>query len=100
MSGLGREMLEGITALIAAAVLFYVSYWLFAKREAARWISYLRSKAGTGQAAFTLFGVSFLAVYREAFETILFYQPLLAQPSTGAAARVGALVGALLLVAL
>src|SRR5439155_15148590 len=41
-----------------------------------------------------------LAVYREAFETILFYQPLVAQPQTGAAAGVGALVGAGLLVAL
>jgi high-affinity iron transporter len=100
MSGLGREMLEGITALIAAAVLFYVSYWLFAKREAARWITYLREKAGSGQAAFSLFGISFLAVYREAFETILFYQPILAQPGSKTPAAVGALVGAALLVLL
>jgi high-affinity iron transporter len=99
MSGLGREMLEGIAALLASAVLFYVSYWLFARREAARWMTYLRSKAGSG-AALSLFGISFLAVYREAFETILFYQPLIAQARTGAAAAIGALVGAALLVAL
>jgi high-affinity iron transporter len=100
LSGVGREMLEGIAALLAAAVLFYVSYWLFAKREAARWMAYLRSKAGGGQAAFSLFGISFLAVYREAFETILFYQPLMAEPGAGTAAAAGAVVGAALLAAL
>jgi high-affinity iron transporter len=97
LSGLRREMLEGITALIAAAVLFYVSYWLFAKREAARWMAYLRTRAGAGNAALSLFGISFLAVYREAFETILFFQPIIAQPGARAAAAVGALAGAALL---
>ncbi len=97
LSGVGREMLEGIAALLAAAVLFYVSYWLFAKRQAARWMTYLRSKAQAGQDGLSLFGISFLAVYREAFETILFYQPLVAQPGTKGATAVGALVGGALL---
>ncbi len=100
MSGLGRELLEGIAALLAAAVLFYVSYWLFARREAARWMNYLRTKVGSGEAAFSLFGISFLAVYREAFETILFYQPLIAEPGSGLPAGLGALLGTALLVAL
>jgi high-affinity iron transporter len=100
MSGLGRETLEGAAALLAAAVLFYVSYWLFAKREAARWMGYLRAKAGSGQAAFSLFGISFLAVYREAFETILFYQPIIARPGAAAPAGLGAVIGAALLVGL
>jgi high-affinity iron transporter len=100
MSGLGRETLEGVAALLAAAVLFYVSYWLFAKREAARWMNYLRAKAGSGQAAFSLFGISFLAVYREAFETILFYQPIMARPGAATAAGLGAIIGAALLIAL
>ncbi len=99
MSGVGRELLEGISALLAAAVLFYVSYWLFAKREAARWVTYLRSKASSSGAAFSLFGISFLAVYREAFETVLFYQALIAQPGSAYAAGVGAALGAALLVA-
>jgi high-affinity iron transporter len=100
MSGLGRETLEGASALLAAVVLFYVSYWLFAKREAARWISYLKSKANTGQAAASLFGISFLAVYREGFETIIFYQALVAEPDSAPAAGVGALAGVALLVCL
>jgi high-affinity iron transporter len=73
-------------------VLFYVSYWLFAQRESARWLSYLRVKASTS-ATFSLFGIAFLAVYREAFETVIFYQALLAQPGSASAAGVGAVLG-------
>ena len=97
MSGLGRETLEGAAALLAAFVLFYVSYWLFAKREAARWVTYLRTKARMQDAAISLFGISFLAVYREGFETVIFYQALVAQPGSGPAAGLGAAVGVALL---
>jgi high-affinity iron transporter len=99
MSGLRRELIEGLSALLASTVLFYVSYWLFAKREAARWVSYLRLKAGSG-ATFSLFGIAFLAVYREAFETVIFYQALIAQPGSSAAAGLGALLGVALLFAI
>jgi high-affinity iron transporter len=100
MSGLGRETLEGMSALLAAVVLFYVSYWLFAKRESARWIGYLKSRASAGRAALSLFGIAFLAVYREAFETVIFYQALISDPGSSAPAGAGALVGLALLVAL
>jgi high-affinity iron transporter len=93
MSGMRRETLEGASALLAASVLFYVSYWLFAKRETARWIAYLKSRAASRGAAASLLGISFLAVYREAFETVIFYQALLAMPGSGPAAAAGALVG-------
>lgn len=80
--GAGREALEGITMLIAAAVLFYVSYWLFAKREAARWQHYIRGqidRALSRGSLFTLGFAAFLAVYREGAETVLFYQALAGQ---------------------
>ena len=92
VSGLSRELIEGASALLASTVLFYVSYWLFAKREAARWVAYLRVKASSG-ATLSLFGIAFLAVYREAFETVIFYQALMAQPGSTAAAGAGALLG-------
>jgi high-affinity iron transporter len=92
ISGMSRELIEGASALLAATVLFYVSYWLFAKREAARWVSYLRVKASSG-ATLSLFGIAFLAVYREAFETVIFYQALIAQPGSTSAAGVGAVLG-------
>ncbi|HEV8303635.1 MAG TPA: cytochrome c/FTR1 family iron permease [Gemmatimonadales bacterium] len=74
-----REVIEGFTMLLAAAVLFYVSYWLLSKIEAAKWTAFVRSKmesalsSGSGLA---LTAVAFLAVYREGFETILFYKAL------------------------
>lgn len=74
-----REIIEGGTMLLAAAVLFYVSYWLLSKIEAAKWTAFVRGKmqsalsSGSGMA---LTAVAFLAVYREGFETILFYKAL------------------------
>jgi high-affinity iron transporter len=75
-----REIIEGVTMLIAVAVLFSVSYWLVSKVEAARWQQFIREKVtaalehGGGK---TLVFVAFLAVYREGAETALFYQALL-----------------------
>jgi high-affinity iron transporter len=89
-----------MSALLAAVVLFYVSYWLFAKREAARWIAFLKTKASSGRAAASLFGISFLAVYREAFETVIFYQAIVSEPEAAAAAGIGGLCGMALLVGL
>jgi high-affinity iron transporter len=100
ISGASRELIEGVTALLATLVLFYVSYSLFAKKEVARWMRFLRGQVSPRRAAVSLFGVSFLAAYREAFETVLFYQTLLASRASTAAALVGALAGAVLLVAL
>jgi high-affinity iron transporter len=75
-------------------VLFYVSYALLAKREVARWMRFLRGQVSPRRAAISLFGVAFLAAYREAFETVLFYQALLSSKASTAAALVGALFGA------
>ena len=100
ISGASRELIEGVTALLAMAVLFYVSYSLIARREVARWMKFLREHVSPGRAALSLFGISLLAAYREAFETVLFYQTLLASNASAAAALAGAGVGALLLVLL
>jgi high-affinity iron transporter len=72
----GREAVEGMTMVLASAVLFYVSYWLLSKIEVARWMTFLRQQAGRAESRWALAGVAFLAVYREGFETILFYQAL------------------------
>lgn len=100
ISGARRELIEGVTALLAMAVLFYVSYSLLAKREVARWMKFLREQVTPARAAVSLFGVAFLAAYREAFETVLFYQALLASNAPVGAAIVGAVGGAVVLVVL
>jgi high-affinity iron transporter len=74
-----REVIEGVTMLVAVAVLFSVSYWLISKVEAAKWQQFIQEKVtaalehGGGRA---LTFVAFLAVYREGAETALFYQAL------------------------
>ncbi|ABK98452.1 FTR1 family iron permease [Pelobacter propionicus] len=80
-SGANREMLEGVTMLVAAAVLLYVSYWLTAKRDAERWQAFIRDTMDRAMGRGSLFAlglVAFLAVFREGAETILFYQALMA----------------------
>ncbi len=79
MSGANRESFEGFTTLTAAAVLFYVGYWLHTKSEAQKWHQFIRGKiegALSKKRLLALAGVSFFAAYREAFEVVLFYQAL------------------------
>jgi len=78
-AGASREMLEGITMLFAVIILFSMSYWLLAKVEANRWKMYLENKLSLSITKGSLFGLwlaSFLAVYREGAETVLFYYAL------------------------
>ena len=95
-----REALEGVTMLIATGVLFYVSYWLFSKIEAAKWNAFVKGRmtdALSRGSSFALASVAFLAVYREGFETILFYKALLtsAGGSTGSGGTTAVLAGVL-----
>jgi high-affinity iron transporter len=73
------EVLEGITALVAVVMLFYVSFWLVARMEHKRWMEFVRARlwsaVSLGSTA-SLMLVGFTAVYREGFETALFYQAL------------------------
>jgi high-affinity iron transporter len=89
-----QEALEGATMVLAVVVLFYVSYWLLSKMEVAKWNRFVRSKvqdALTSGSAFALASVAFLAVYREGFETVLFYKALFVAGGSGAS--VAAIVG-------
>ncbi|MBR6400660.1 MAG: FTR1 family protein [Firmicutes bacterium] len=77
-----QEIIEGITALIAVLVLFYVSNWMVSKAEAEVWNKYIQGQVNASVekgSLFTLGFTAFLAVFREGAEVILFYQPLLAQ---------------------
>jgi high-affinity iron transporter len=74
-----RELLEGATALLAVAVLFFVTFWLVSQLEHRRRMEFMRARiagavAAGSASAFAVLG--FTAVYREGFETALFYQAL------------------------
>ncbi|MGQ0642990.1 MAG: FTR1 family protein [Gemmatimonadaceae bacterium] len=91
-----REIIEGITMLIAVVVLFSVSYWLISKVEAAKWQQFIREKvtaalAHGGGTALAL--VAFLAVYREGAETALFYQVLFTEGGNFLPITLGIIVG-------
>jgi high-affinity iron transporter len=79
VSGASREVTEGVTALAAAAMLLYVGFWMHRHAHAARWKAYLEARVQSALSGRTLWGlaaISFVAVYREVFETVLFYQTL------------------------
>lgn len=82
ISGANREVTEGLTALLAAAMLLYVGWWLHSRSNAQAWNRYVREQLNSALATRTLWtmaGLSFLVVYRELFEMILFYETLWSQ---------------------
>lgn len=79
ISGANRELIEAIAALSATVVLFYVSFWILNKIEHKKWMEFVKAKvwqASTtgGVAVFVM--LSFFTVYREGFETVLFYEAM------------------------
>ena len=78
-SGQHRESMEGFISIFAAIALFYVGYWLHTRSEAKRWQAFIQNKVQdilSSKSIFGLVSISFFAVYREAFEVVLFYQAL------------------------
>jgi high-affinity iron transporter len=98
-----REALEGGTMVLATAVLFYVSYWLLSKMEVVKWNQFVKSKvqdALDSGSALALASAAFLAVYREGFETALFYKALFVAGGAGTMPVVlGILAGSVVLCA-
>lgn len=79
ISGASRELTEGFSAIFAAIVLLGVGIWMHRKSMAGRWQAYVKqmlSAALTRRSAMMLFALSFITVYREVFETVLFYAAL------------------------
>ncbi|MEK6553876.1 MAG: FTR1 family protein, partial [Bdellovibrionota bacterium] len=79
MSGLSRELMEGAISLFAVAVLIYVGFWLHRYTEMKRWRAFLEEKLRHGLTKGNFIGlavVSFLAVFREAFEVVLFLRAI------------------------
>ncbi len=87
ISGASRELTEGFGSVFAALVLLWVGIWMHGKSSADAWQRYIREKLTTAlnaRSAWFLFGLSFVVVYREVFETILFYAAIWTQGNGGA----------------
>ena len=99
ISGAGRELTEGFGSLLAAAVLLFVGVWMHGKAQAGAWQAYVRNKLDKALArgsAWFLFGLAFVAVYREVFETILFFAAM-GSEGNGVALVAGIVAGGALL---
>lgn len=80
ISGASRELIEAIAGISAVAVLFWVSFWILNKVETKKWIEFVKAKvwqATTTGSVMVFAMLSFFTVYREGFETVLFYQAML-----------------------
>lgn len=99
-----QEVLEGATMVVATVVLFYVSYWLLSKMEVVKWNHFVKSKVNdalTSGSSVALASAAFLAVYREGFETVLFYKALFLTGGAGSSSMPivgGILMGGAILV--
>lgn len=99
ISGASRELTEGFGSLLSAVVLISVGIWMHGKAQSDAWQIYINEKLSAAlnrNSAWFLFLLAFVVVYREVFETILFYVALWSQGAhlallAGAAAAVLAL---------
>ena len=87
-----REIMEGGIALLAVVVLLYVGFWLHDKTSTKKWKAFIDDRIhrqlSTGN-LWGLFTISFFAVFREAFESVLFLSALTLEEGSGNSAAVG-----------
>jgi high-affinity iron transporter len=82
ISGASREMTEGFGSLLSAVVLISVGIWMHGKAQSNAWQDYIKAKLSSALSrgsAWFLFLLAFIVVYREVFETILFFVALWSQ---------------------
>lgn len=106
-AGMNREYLEGGTALVAMVMLLFTSNWMLSKSSVESWNKYIKEKTGASLAkvennlkvagVWSLASLSFLAVFREGAETVMFYQALFGTSSSAGGIWGGFAVGCLVL---
>lgn len=96
ISGAQRETMEAVTAFFASAVLLFVGFWLHQKTEIRRWHAFVQDRVKSALEQKSLVGlasISFVAVFRETLEVVLFLRAIWVD--CNAAARTGMLAGML-----
>lgn len=74
-----RELISAVTSAIAVVILFSLSFWLLQQADRKRSVEFMRarvSQAVQGGSLMALGLITFTTIYREGFETVLFYQAL------------------------
>ena len=78
-SGAHNDIFEAAVMLLAAALMLYVSGWLFVRQDPKAWERMLKTQAEAAlsyRTAFAVAALAFLAVFREGAETVLFIHAL------------------------
>ena len=113
-SGPIQEISEGVCALIATLMLLWTSNWMLNKSSVEEWNNYIRNKTeaavagaqskvesgqglGLGMIA-SLAMLSFLAVFREGAETVIFYESIYSMSQDAHGMWVGGLAAAAVLI--
>lgn len=84
-SGTNREIIEGAVGLFAVAMMILIGIWLHSKSSVKKWNAFMESQMQTVTKTgsfLSMFALSFLAVFREGAETILFYVGILPRISS------------------
>lgn len=92
LSGAAREKLEGYTSLTAVGILLYVGFWLHRRTEIHRWTEFIEVQVKGLLSGGKLWGlalISFMAVFREAFETVLFLRAITLDGGSQASTAMG-----------
>ncbi|SFZ94746.1 high-affinity iron transporter [Flaviramulus basaltis] len=92
ISGKNREIMEGMISLIAVIVLAFVGFWLHNHSHSKKWKEFIEKKVGAqlnGEKMFGLAFFSFMVVFREAFESILFLQAIGLETQSGVQSSIG-----------
>ena len=113
-SGPLQEIMEGVCALVAMCMLLWTSNWMLNKSSVEAWNRYIREKTEAAVASvssqvesgekvasrtvISLAMLSFLAVFREGAETVIFYQSIYTMSQDTHGMVVGALAAAVVLV--
>ncbi|MGN7178853.1 hypothetical protein BK139_17635 [Paenibacillus sp. FSL R5-0490] len=85
-AGANREVIEGVTGIIAVVMMIGVGIWLHQKSSMKAWNRYIEKQLGSALSKGSIISmslVSFLSIFREGAETIIFYAGMAPSISTG-----------------
>ena len=84
-SGTNREIIEGAVGIFAVIMMILIGIWLHSKSSVKKWNAFMESQMQTVTKTgsfLSMFALSFLAVFREGAEMILFYVGILPRISS------------------
>ncbi|MBO2544059.1 FTR1 family protein [Salegentibacter sp. BDJ18] len=104
LSGASRELMEGVGAILAVLVLLFAGIWLHSHSEISKWKHFIKNKINRISETGNMIGLlifSFIVVFREAFEVVLFLSSLkLSNPDVANSAINWALLTSVIIIAI